>query len=85
MSKIVKKTGYRELSHVVQTDDGQYFMVDSNNTFDCGYETMVFEWNIEEDGVDNWIEKYCERYESEKDMENRHKEICKHLEECLDK
>lgn len=81
MSVIVKPTGYRALSDVVMTDDGNYYLV-SSTQIGYEFETMVFEWNLEDDDVDDWME-YCERHESEKDMENRHNEICKHLEECL--
>lgn len=84
MSKIVKKTGYRELSHVVQTDDGCYFMVDSALTSDCGYETMVFSWDNKTNKVDCWAELYCEHYRNEDDMSRRHEAICDHLENYLE-
>lgn len=83
MSVIVKPTGWRALSDVVRTDDGNHYMVSSTDLCGYGFETMVFKWNLKKDDVDDWMEEYCERYESEKEMENRHKEICKHLEECL--
>ena len=41
MSKIIKDTGVRELSHIVELNN-EYYYVDSNDTFDMGYETMVF-------------------------------------------
>ena len=32
MSKVIKPTGYRPLSHVVQTEDGNLYMVSSADT-----------------------------------------------------
>ena len=69
MSKIVKKTGYRELSHVVQTDDGRYF--------------MVFSWDDQNNEVDDWRDLYCEIHGSEDDMARHHKSICDNLELIL--
>lgn len=83
MSKIVKESGYRELSHVVQTDDGKMYLVDSNDTVDCGYETMAFKWNDKKDKVVNYREVYVEYYDSWEDMECKHKWLCSHLEEVL--
>lgn len=83
MSKIVKPTGYRALSHVVQTDNGEYFMVDSNYTLDYGYETMAFEWDERKDEVSNWCESYVERYRDKDTMAHRHEQICNNLEQYL--
>lgn len=69
------------MSHVVETKDGKLYLVDSNDTFDCGYETMVFEW--EDDEVSSWLEEYRENYSSETAMRKKHYEICKHLETLL--
>ena len=81
MSRIVKGTGWRPLSHVVKTEDGKLYLVDSNNTFDYGYETMVFEW--EDDEVSSWLGEYRENYSSETAMRERHFEICEMLEDVL--
>lgn len=83
MSKVIKSTGYRALSHVVQTEDGNLYMVDSNDTFDCGYETMVFPWSKRRNEVKNWTDLYCERYKSDGDMYAGHKRICENLEEYI--
>lgn len=61
MSKVIKETGNRELSHIVQTADGKFHYVDSNDTFDKGYETMSFPCK-ESGEVTSWLEEYCERY-----------------------
>lgn len=78
MSKIVKETGYRELSHIVQTKDGKRYLVDSNNTFDVGYETMVFLCG-------KWNELFVKRYQSEKAMRKMHYKICGSLESLLER
>jgi hypothetical protein len=42
-------------SDIVKTKRGTYVFVDSRNTADCGYETMVF--NCNESGmVDDWLD-----------------------------
>ena len=78
MSKIIKNTGYRELSQIVQVGNELYY-VDSNNTIDKGYETMVFRCDANHN-VTSWLELYCERYSTEDDMRNRHHYICRNLE-----
>lgn len=82
MSKVVKVCENRDLGHIVRSDDGNYYYVDSNDTIDCGYETMVFE--ADEDGeVVSWSHLYCKRYSSYEDMEHSHNYIVNHLEEVL--
>ena len=80
MSKIIKSTGNRELSHVIQTDDGKFYVVDSEDTRDCGYETMVFDWDILANKISNWLELYVEWHNSETEMRLRHYIICKNFE-----
>lgn len=82
MSEIVKESGYRKLSHIVKSKN-KYYLVDSNNTRDAGYETMVFTYNIKEDEVENWGDLYCERYNTEKEMEKHHFEVCNNIEKYL--
>lgn len=83
MSKVIKPTEYRPLSHVVQTEDGTLYMVSSDDTFDYGRETMVFPWSKRKNGVKNWAGLYCERYKSDGDMYAGHKRICENLEEYI--
>ena len=72
MSKIIKETGYRELSHIVECENGKYYFVDSNKTLDHSYETMVFSWNIEKNDVVSWNELYCKRYLDYYEMKESH-------------
>lgn len=82
MSKVAFAVAHRELGHIVKTEDGKLFYVDSTETFDAGFETMVFP--CDEDGqVTSWFELYVEHYKNEKEMEQRHKYICRNLEEVL--
>ena len=82
MSKVAFAVAHRELGHIAQTEDGKLFYVDSAITFDNGFETMVFP--CDKDGqVTSWFELYVEHYKSEEEMEQRHKYICRNLEEVL--
>lgn len=83
MSKIIKKVENRDLAHIVKVGE-KYYYVDST-FFYSYYETMAFEYDIEEDEVSDWNDEYCERYFSEKEMKKRHNEIINHLEDYLDK
>ena len=80
MSKILNKTGYRELSHIVECNGKKYF-VDSNDTFDYGYETMVFDV-LKNDEID-WSGIYTERYLSYEEMEKQQYTICNNLENYI--
>ena len=80
MSKILNKTGYRKLSHMVECNGKKYF-VDSNDTFDYGYETMVFDV-LKNDEID-WSGIYTERYLSYEEMEKQHYTICNNLENYI--
>ena len=80
MSKILNETGYRELSHMVECNGKKYF-VDSNDTFDHGYETMVF--NVLKNDKIDWLHLYVERYSSYEKMEKQHYIICNNLENYI--
>lgn len=84
MSKIIKNTGYRPLSHVVETVIGTQYLVSSAFTLDNGLETMVFLWNAREDGVEKWSEEYVEWHRTEREMAERHKWLCENLETVLE-
>lgn len=80
MSEIIRETGNRELSHIVKTDTGSYFYVDSNDTYDCGFETMVFMYDEKKHEVAGWGELYVEHYDTYESMKNNHYAICNRLE-----
>ena len=80
MSKILNKTGYRELSHIVECNGKKYF-IDSNYTFDYGYETMVFDV-LKNNDID-WSGIYVERHSSYQKMEKQHYIICNNLENYI--
>ena len=84
MSEIVKHANSgRELSHIVKTDTGVYYYVDSNDTPDAGYETMAFLYDEEKDEVAYWSESYAAWYKTYEQMEEGHFYACNHLEEML--
>ena len=83
MSRIISESGYRELSHIVQTEDGKLYLVDSNNTLDHGYETMVFRWSKRKKKPTSWKDLYCAFHLSEKSMRLAHYTICNSLEEYI--
>lgn len=81
MSEIIKKADSdRELSHIIRTDSGNYFYIDSNNTFDAGYETMAFAYDMENDEVDSWADLYVKHYKSYEKMKKGHFYVCTHFE-----
>ena len=83
MSKVLKAIKPREIGHIVQTEDGKTYYVDSCYTTDHGLETMVFAFNLEADEVSDWMDLYAEWYDSVDEMVKRHEEICLNLEKYL--
>jgi len=81
MSKIIKETGMRELSHIVKSNN-KYYFVDSNNTFDFGYETMVFSCDENGENID-YSDLYTGWYDTEEEMRKIHYKICNELENYL--
>ena len=74
----------------VKNKNGEFYLVSSVLTFDCGYETMIFhvdrdpEW-IKEQGFNlhdfiDFTDLYVEHYKTEADMIKRHAEIVKKVE-----
>lgn len=84
MSKVIKETGWREFSTVVETNDGEQYLVSSTDTFDAGYETMVFGWDKKHDNVENFHELVCVHYTTPDEMEQTHEIICKNLERVIE-
>lgn len=86
MSKVIRATGNRPLSHIVKIEARAltgYYYVDSNDTFDCGYETMVFPYDIKENEVASWLEIWCMHYETQEQMEFTHNFVCNNLEQFI--
>lgn len=84
MSKVIEKVYDRSLAHVVELNDKLYY-IDSDDTFDHGFETMVFAAERQPDGeLDiDWSDLYCARYSTAEAMEIKHNYIINHLEEFL--
>lgn len=60
------------MSDTFEAASGKTYYVDSNNTLDHGYETMVFE--CDKDGnVTSWRDLDCELYDSLEEMQAGHK------------
>lgn len=61
--------------------NGKQYYIDTSNTLDCGWETMIFQ--VKNRVVTDWYDLYCERHNSKDEAMNRHKYIINHLEEYL--
>ena len=66
------KRGFRD---IVKTKNG-YVLIDSRNTFDMGYETMVFKCD-EQGGVDEWLDIDLKRYPTYWEMVQGHTQMIK--------
>ena len=64
---------YRDCVSVGNT--GGYVVIDSRDTHDAGYETMVFESSADGE-VLNWGELDIARYKNWEEMEKGHKSMC---------
>ncbi len=90
MSKVVKRVRkflQREnnnyVAHVVRTNDGKYYYVDTADTFDIGPETMVFRFDEKKDVVASFTELYAERYATMEEAYAKHEQIIDNLESYL--
>ena len=63
-------------------ENGKWYYVSKNFTFDNGLETMVFPAN-EENEVTDWFELYQELHDNIYGAVKRHKYIKTHIEECI--
>lgn len=63
------------------TVNGQEYYVSTKNTFDVGFETMVFE--SKDKCVVDWIEEYYKHYATEGEAIKGHNYIVNNLEKCL--
>lgn len=82
MSKVIRREPGRTMAHIVEVGDNAYY-IDSCDTFDNGFETMVFEYNLKLNEVESWMDLYCETYSTSEEMEEGHEHICNNLEEYL--
>ena len=64
------------------TVNGQEYYVSTKNTFDVGFETMVFK--SKDKYVVDWIEEYYKHYASEGEAIKGHNYIVDNLEKCLE-
>lgn len=81
MSKLIKKLHNRNLGHIVKHENGNYYYIDSANTFDRGYETMVFKCEKEEDNFRvDFRDLYTVWYQDYSEMKRHHMWLIKHLE-----
>lgn len=91
MSKIITMCKTMDLGHIVQTNDDFYYYIDSKETSDDGYETMVFKAknntekfnDVEDFNVIDWKSRYTEYYNNYSQMKERHNYLIEHLEEVL--
>ena len=62
--------------------NGQEYYVSTKNTFDVGFETMVFK--SKDKCVVDWIEEYYKHYAAEGEAIKGHNYIVNNLEKCLE-
>lgn len=88
MSEIIQTISGREHAHIVQTEDGKYYYIDTAKLAaplvgkEC-YETAVFAYDKERDEVKTWEELYLQRFYDRYDLAPIHNYICYHLEEFI--
>ena len=61
--------------------NGQEYYVSTKNTFDVGFETMVFE--SKDKYVTSWIDCYYRHYNKVQDAIVGHRDVIDNLEKCL--
>ncbi len=82
MSELIRRMEDRDLCHIVRVGD-KFYLVDSAETIDLGYETMVFKCS-ECGVVEDWANSlYVEWHVTEESMIDRHKHIINNLNEYL--
>lgn len=64
------------------TVNGQEYYVSTKNTFDVGFETMVFK--SKDKYVVDWIEEYYKHYAAKGEAIKGHNYIVNNLEKCLE-
>ena len=81
--KIRKDNFSTNITHIVQTDKGTYYVDSVYIPTTNLYETMIFNYDSVEQEVLNWREIYCETYHNFEEMKKRHTEIVNKLEEYV--
>ena len=69
-----KQLNEGKMSEVVEKKSGGYVLVDTCNTIDHDWETMVFECDAE-GNVEDWGELDCERYDSQEEAKEGHNKM----------
>lgn len=86
MSKLISEIYENHGIHrrgLVQTSDGKYYIVDTNDTYDVGMETMVFRGRENSIYVESWADLYKRQYEDVESAIRGHDEIVNNLEKYL--
>lgn len=73
----------QQMTALVRHRNGKVYYVDTQYTFDCGPETMVFLYDWKKDRVQNWKALYKENYRDMKMALSRHTEIIGNLEKYV--
>lgn len=89
MSKIVRPANVRQLSHIVELDNGKsWYLVDSrdlrNSELGGGLEIMVFKVRKRSGTVSDWKKPVFEEHlGSYEELYTRHHHLCEHLEQFI--
>lgn len=94
MSKVIFKCHDRELAHVIETNSGEKYYIDSVESEFIGCETMAFK--VDDDfntnlygslyGSVNWKSNYyCETFKNIEEMEKRHNYLINNFEKVSKK
>lgn len=79
MSKRIRAIPERPCADIVRLGEKTYY-VDTDCTFDMGWETMVFPYDETKEEVSSWIEVYTRHYTSFLSATSGHGYICDNLE-----
>lgn len=82
ISEIVENNGTHRRA-LVQTSNGKFYIVDTNDTFDVGMETMVFLGREGSIFVESWRDLYSRQYDDLESAIEGHNEIANDLEKYL--
>ena len=84
MSSIIGEN-WREngVRSIVNHRSGKAYCVDTADTFDCGWETMVFRYNLRRGCCLNANDLYVRHYTDREEAMEGHKEVSLNLEEFL--
>ncbi len=77
--EIERPFGRAGRSTIVVRDNGEDYYVDTSNTNDHGWETMIFPYDMEKKVVTSWNELYVETYTNRTMALKKHAEIVSDL------